>query len=88
MLLSNGNGGELLEIVGSRRPPGRNLAAGLVPLEGQRFQSWTRPADQSPQIVACAPVWDVSVSGVSGSVTFDTALTVTRSLVRVTPAGS
>lgn len=84
MLLSNGDGGELLEVFGSRRPPGRNLEAGLLPLEGERFETWARPADQSPVIVACTPAWDVSVSG---SVAFDTALSVARSLVQVTPSG-
>lgn len=85
MLLSTGEGGELLEVSGDRRPPGRNLEAGLLPLEGERFETWTRPAAQSPHIVVCTPVWDVHVSG---SVPLDTALSVARSLVQVTPSGS
>jgi hypothetical protein len=82
MLLSDRgkSGGELLEVFGSRRPPVRNLEAGLLPVEGERLETWTRPAHQTPHIVVCAPVWDV---GVSGSLTVATALSVARTLTEV-----
>lgn len=71
--------GELLVVSGHRRRPG-NLESGLLALEGETFETWTRPADQAPHIVVRAPVWDVHVSG---SVTLDTALSVARSLIEV-----
>ena len=71
--------GQLLVVDGHRRRPG-NLESSLLPLEGERFETWTRPADRSPHIVVRAPVWDVHVLG---SVSFDTALSVARGLVQV-----
>jgi hypothetical protein len=75
--------GELLVVSGYRRRPG-NLESGLRPLEGERFETLTRPADQRPHIVVLAPVWDVHVMG---SVTTEMALSVARSLVPVTMTG-
>jgi hypothetical protein len=74
--------GELLVVHGHRRRPGNlgNLESGLLSLEGERFETLSRPADQSPHIVVRTPKWDVHVSG---SVTVETALAVARSLVRV-----
>ena len=71
--------GELLVVSGHRRRPG-NLESGLLELEGEPFETWTRPADQAPHIVVRPPVWDVHVSG---SATLDTALSVARSLIEV-----
>ena len=68
---------QLLVVSGHRRRPG-NLESGLRPLEGERFETLTRPADQRPHIDVLAPVWDVHVMG---SVTTDMALSVARSLV-------
>jgi hypothetical protein len=73
--------GVLLVVSGHRRRPG-NLESGLLPLEGEPFETWTRPPDRRPHIVVRASVWDVHVSG---SVTLETALSVARSLVRVAP---
>jgi hypothetical protein len=71
--------GELLVVSGHRRRP-RNLENGLLALEGETFETWTRPVDRTPHIVVHAPVWDVHVTG---SVTLDTALSVARSLIEV-----
>ena len=75
--------GQLLVVSGHRRRPG-HLESGLRPLEGERFETLTRPADQRPHIVVLAPVWDVHVTG---SVTADMALSVARSLVPVSMTG-
>ena len=71
--------GRLLVVSGHRRRPG-HLESGLVPLEGERFETLTLAADQPPHIVVRAPVWDVHVMG---SVTSDVALFVARSLGQV-----
>lgn len=73
----------LLVVSGHRRRPG-NLESDLLLLEGERFETLTRPADQRPHIVVRAPVWDVHVTG---SVTTDKALSVARSLVAVSMTG-
>jgi hypothetical protein len=70
---------ELLVVSGHRQRPG-NLESGLLPLEREKFETWTRPADQEPHIVVRLPVWDVHVAG---SVTLDMALSVARSLIQV-----
>ena len=75
--------GQLLVVTGHRRRPG-NLESGLRPLEGEQFETLTRPPDKRPHIVVRAPVWDVHVTG---SVTTDMALTVARSLVPVSMTG-
>jgi hypothetical protein len=71
--------GLLLVVTGHRRSSG-NLEGGLLLLEGERFETWSRPGKQNPHIVVRAPVWDVHVSG---AVTFDTALSVARELIEV-----
>jgi hypothetical protein len=71
--------GQLLVVSGHRRRPG-NLEHALLPLEGERFETWTRPVGQKPHIVIRAPLWDVHVWG---SVTFDTTRSVARGLVQV-----
>jgi len=75
--------GQLLVVSGHRRRPG-NLESGLRPLEGELFETLTRPPDQRPHIVVRAPVWDVHVTG---SVTTDMALSVARSIVLVSMTG-
>lgn len=75
--------GQLLVVSGHRRRAG-NLESGLLPLDEERFETWTCPPDQSPHIVVRAPVWDVHVLG---SAAFDTGLSVARGLVRVNPIG-
>jgi hypothetical protein len=75
--------GALLVVSGHRRRQG-NLESGLLPLEDESFETWTRPPDRTPHIVVRAPVWDVHVSG---SVALETALALARSLARVTPRG-
>jgi hypothetical protein len=75
--------GQLLVVSGHRRRPG-NLESGLRPLEGEQFETLSRPADQRPHILVRAPVWDVHVVG---SVTVDMALSVARSLVPVSVTG-
>jgi hypothetical protein len=72
------------DVTGSWRSPVRNLGGGLLLLEGERFETWTRPTGQRPHIVVCAPVWDIHVSG---PVSFDVALSVARSLVEVGTSG-
>jgi hypothetical protein len=75
--------GQLLVVSGHRRRPG-NLESGLRSLEGERFETLTRPAEQIPHIVVRAPVWDVHVMG---SVAADVVLSVARSLVAVSMTG-
>jgi hypothetical protein len=79
------NGDEPLRVLGCRRPPVRSLAGGLFRLEGERFETWTRPAGRRPLVVVCVPVWDVHVSG---SASYETTLSIARSLVQVAPASS
>jgi hypothetical protein len=75
--------GQRLVVSGHRRRKG-NLESGLRPLEGERFETLTRPEGQRPHIVVRAPAWDVHVMG---SVTADVALSVARSLVAVSLNG-
>lgn len=49
--------GTLLVVHGSRRRPG-NLESGLILLQGERFETWSRPEDRESHIVVRAPVWD------------------------------
>jgi hypothetical protein len=73
----------LLVVIGNWFIPGSNLESGLRPVEGERFETWSRPMDQPPHVVVRIPPLDVHVSG---SVPVDIAMNVARDLVEVTPS--
>ena len=76
--------GHILIVHGHFRSPG-NLESGLVPVDGERFETLTRPSDQPPHVVIRTPTIDVHISG--RALSPHAALALGRELIEVSADG-